>query len=260
MLKHEICYNVKTTKTTCEAKPLREIPMNQASFFVQVATEAVVSKAAYDRVEYEQDWNLKGACNDKAKVSNCDVYFDKWVKDVQDHNGPKSDFYVRSTDGTLNVETWKVSHDTDALGNATELTIAKAKSGVSITNDSALSTSTTSIDIINDASMSKTNALGNHPSTISYGFTVSKLDKAETEALDTTWMTPRTTATEKPLAIWSIKYAPSLIRVSEAGKTTVDATTSLFSNTSQGIDIITVGSISSDSSGETETETWITNM
>jgi len=46
MLKHEVCYNAKSTKATCEAKPLKSIAFNEASFFLQVATESVNSKAA----------------------------------------------------------------------------------------------------------------------------------------------------------------------------------------------------------------------
>ena len=46
-LKHDICYNAKkSTVATCATTPLRSIPMDQASFFTQVATTAVVSKAA----------------------------------------------------------------------------------------------------------------------------------------------------------------------------------------------------------------------
>lgn len=48
-LKHEVCLGAKT-KTACEAKPLKALAMNSASFFMQVATVAVASKAAYDQV------------------------------------------------------------------------------------------------------------------------------------------------------------------------------------------------------------------
>jgi hypothetical protein len=46
-LTHDICYNAKkSTVATCATTPLRSIPMDQASFFTQVATTAVASKAA----------------------------------------------------------------------------------------------------------------------------------------------------------------------------------------------------------------------
>jgi hypothetical protein len=50
--------------------------MNEASFFTQAVTTATVSKALYDNVDFAQQWKLNGACDDKAKVANCSVFFD----------------------------------------------------------------------------------------------------------------------------------------------------------------------------------------
>lgn len=46
-LAHDICYVAKTSKVaTCPTKPLKSIPMQDASFFTQAVTTAIVSKAA----------------------------------------------------------------------------------------------------------------------------------------------------------------------------------------------------------------------
>jgi len=69
-LKHEVCFNAKT-KAACEATPLKAIAFNSASFFMQVATEAVASKAAFNTVRYTGAWKVNGECNDKAKIAKC---------------------------------------------------------------------------------------------------------------------------------------------------------------------------------------------
>jgi hypothetical protein len=41
MLKHDVCLTSKVaTKTDCEAKPARAFALNEAGFFLQVATES----------------------------------------------------------------------------------------------------------------------------------------------------------------------------------------------------------------------------
>lgn len=73
-LKHDVCMNAKDAKkATCEAKPLRALAMNEVSFFTQVATTAVLSKAAFTTVEYDQSHKLVGACNDATKLKTCSL-------------------------------------------------------------------------------------------------------------------------------------------------------------------------------------------
>lgn len=47
--------------------------MNEASFFTQVATTAVLSKAAFTTVQYDQSHKLLGACNTAALLKNCSL-------------------------------------------------------------------------------------------------------------------------------------------------------------------------------------------
>lgn len=94
-----------------------------------------------------------------------------------------------STDGKVNVDGWKVAHDTDAMGNAKEQTIAKAASGVAVSNNMSWvkTAKTTSISIDNVATLGSANQLGKHPSTVTYGWTVTKMSAAECNAEDLLW-------------------------------------------------------------------------
>lgn len=79
---------------------------------------------------------------------------------------------------------FKVQFDDDAMGNATELTITKAASGVKPVNTATVwAADKTAAEIAYETVMPATNALGKHPSTISYGFTVTKLGLLETGGL-----------------------------------------------------------------------------
>lgn len=69
-LAHDVCFNAKT-KAACEAKPLKSLAINSASFFLQVATVANVSKDAFTKVKYSQGWKVNGECNDKTKIAKC---------------------------------------------------------------------------------------------------------------------------------------------------------------------------------------------
>jgi len=87
------------------------------------------------------------------------------------------------------TDAWKVAHDTDAMGNATELTLAKAASGNAVTNNVNWTTTakTTSMQVDNVATMGKT-LLAKHPSTVTYGWTVTKMSGAELVAEELAWM------------------------------------------------------------------------
>lgn len=76
-MKHDVCMTgtKKATDAACPTTKV-QIPMNEASFFTQAVTTATVSKALYDNVDFAQQWKLNGACDDKAKVANCSVFFD----------------------------------------------------------------------------------------------------------------------------------------------------------------------------------------
>jgi len=51
MLSYDVCLTSKVaTKADCEAKPAKKVAFNQSSFFLQVVSEANVSKVAYESV------------------------------------------------------------------------------------------------------------------------------------------------------------------------------------------------------------------
>lgn len=52
---------------------------------------------------------LNGACNDKAKVANCSVFYDVYGQAGQDSNSDKNVAFVTTTDGKVNVDGWKVA-------------------------------------------------------------------------------------------------------------------------------------------------------
>lgn len=74
--------------------------------------------------------------------------------------------------------------------NATALTLAKAETGKAISHDVKQETGTkiTHIEVDNKMRMTKANSLGKHPSTITYGWTVTKMSKAEVDADNVKWM------------------------------------------------------------------------
>lgn len=82
-LAHDVCFNAKT-KAACEAKPLKSLAINSASFFLQVATVANVSTAAFTKVKYAQSFKVNEECNDKTKIAKCGVYFHTFGRDKRD--------------------------------------------------------------------------------------------------------------------------------------------------------------------------------
>lgn len=145
---------------------------------------------------------------------------------MQDSTAERSTFIVRSTDGTNNVEGWQVAYDNDSLVNATELTLAKAATGTAVTNDVlwVKSDKINHVEVDNRASVPITNKIGVHPSTLTYGWTVTKMDKAELDTLDTTWTHVRKSTQDKPFQLFSVKSVPILVEFANPGEATIDTT------------------------------------
>jgi len=98
------------------------------------------------------------------------------------------------------------------MGNATELTIAKAKSGVAVTNTAtAWDTAKTTPEISMVSAMGATGALGKHPSTVTYGWTVTKLDSAEITALEDGYVKVVSTTATKPFLISAVRSSPTTV-------------------------------------------------
>jgi len=156
--------------------------------------------------------------------------YDHYAKVDQDVTAERSTFIIASTDGTANVEGWQVAYDATAIGNATELTLNKAASGVAVTNDVTWmeSDKITDIQVDNYSSIGKTGALGKHPSTVTYGWTVTKMNKADLDTLDATWLHLRSSTVNKPFQMFTVKALPQFMAIAETGAATVDATTGEF--------------------------------
>jgi len=186
--------------------------------------------------------------------------YDRYAKLEQDITAEKSTFIVASTDGIANVEGWQVAYDTTATGNATELTLAKAASGVAVTNDVFWfeSDKTTSIEVDNNSSIPKTGALGKHPSTVTYGWTVTKMNKVDLDTLDTTWTHLRASVVDKPFQIFTIKALPFFISIAETGAATVDATTGGFKAGAKAMMFMSF--FTGTMSGEDINEIWVENL
>lgn len=130
-------------------------------------------------------------------MAKCYSYHGVYGKEAVDKDSTNNNFWVASvTDG------WQVSYNADALGNATELTIAKAKSGVAVTNKlTGWKSDAKAAELTQETSMGATGALGKHPSTVTYGWTVTKLAAADLTALDSAWVSMVGTAHKKPFIV-----------------------------------------------------------
>lgn len=73
--------------------------------------------------------------------------------------------------------------------NATASTLDKAETGKAVSHDVHQETSAkiTHIQVDNNMRMTKANSLGKHPSTITYGWTVTKMSAVEVGAEGVKW-------------------------------------------------------------------------
>jgi len=115
---------------------------------------------------------------------------------------------------------FSVSYDADAMGNATELTITKAKSGVAVANTAtAWDTAKTSAEIAFVSDMGKTGALSTHPSTVTYGWTVTKLDAAEVTALEDGFVKVVSSTAAKPFLLSAVRSSPTKVMLASTKMT-----------------------------------------
>jgi len=242
MLKHEVCFNAKT-KATCEAKPLKAIAFNSASFFLQVASESTNSKAVYEKVSLGSSWKVNGACDGK-NITKCTVWHGRYGKTESDKTASNNDFWVTSS----LLDGWAVSYNADAMGNATELTITKAKSGVAVTNKvTKWKSDAKAAELGQETTMGKTGGIGKHPSTVTYGWTVTKLDTTGIADLTVTWMAWGGSKHAKPFIVSVLRAMPLTVTLSEKA-VTVDNKKTISQ---------TIWSVSTWSEGEGDMEEWL---
>lgn len=197
---------------------MKSLVYNTASFFLQVATVANVSKDAFTKVKYAQGWKVNGECNDKAKIAKCGTYFHAYGRAEKDKTSSNDTFWVHVKS---NAHVFKVAYDTDAMGNATELTLAKAKSGVKPVNVATpWKTDKTTPEVTVETTMPATNALGKHPSTISYGFTVTALIPNEVLLYMVTYMAFSKTTATKPVVLMAVRNSPEFIVLTDKSSET----------------------------------------
>jgi len=106
------------------------------------------------------------------------------------------------------------------MGNGTELTIAKAATGVAATNKLEGWKSTAKVaELTQTTTMGVTGALGKHPSTVTYGFTVTKLSADDLVAATKEWQLLIKTAAKKPYVVYAIRSQPSIVLIAEKALT-----------------------------------------
>lgn len=111
------------------------------------------------------------------------------------------------------------------MGNATELTITKAKSGVAVSNVVTMWKSTAkAAEISQDTTMGVTGALGKHPSTVTYGWTVTKLDAAGITGLDDAWVSMVKSTAAKPFILYASRSSSHTVVLAEKALTITSGT------------------------------------
>jgi len=176
-LSHSVCLREKTTAAvTC---PTGKAPvvgiavsMKDAKFFNQIGTVANGNKDAYDKVEWASEWDVVGDCTTATTMGKCKLFKKSFGAEASQTT--LSDFWVTRNN---NGEGFHVSYDAKPLANATAKTIEKAKNLGSMTNKVTLWVGNVP-KIKVESSAKKTDSLNVHPSTTTYGWTVTTMTSA----------------------------------------------------------------------------------
>jgi hypothetical protein len=175
-LKHNVCLREKSgTATACSLGPAAtptvpqtgiQIPNTNARFFHQVWSVTNNDKAAFDNVEWAQEWSIVGDCNSTTTMPNCQMYNKTFGTPAA--AGAQNNFYVTRNSGS---EGFNIVVDDKVMGNAKALTLAASAHTGSMTNTVSLWTgakatkTTTGWSTIAVSSVAKSaDSMGKHPS------------------------------------------------------------------------------------------------
>jgi hypothetical protein len=177
-LKHDVCLREKTTGTVCPvgtAVPAVgvQIPNTQAKFFSQIWTVANGNTDVFDKVEWASEWDVVGDCTATATIAKCKTFWGTFGAETATATSNK--FYITQNS---NASGWQVEYDAKPLSNTVSVALdVNAKVKGTMTNKVTAWTGVIP-KIKVESSASKTNSLDKHPSTTTYGFTVTTLTSA----------------------------------------------------------------------------------